>query len=306
MYIESIDEAIGNTPILKLRNVSKETGNNILGKCEFLNPLGSVKDRIGQSMIKDALESGKIKENTILIEPTSGNTGIALAYICASLNIKLQLVMPESMSIERRKILKAFGAELILTPKERGMKGAVDKANDLLEITPNSISPAQFDNPANPKVHEETTVKEILKDLDGKIDIFVASVGTGGTITGIGRALKKHNPDIKIIAVEPVDSAVLSGEKPGLHKIQGIGAGFIPSILDTTVYDEIFKVTNEDSFRNAKNIAKEEGVFVGISSGANIYAAQQIAKRYQDQGKTIVTMLCDTGERYLSTTLFDD
>jgi cysteine synthase A len=301
-YYENIFELIGNTPLVKLSEISDSSKATVLGKCEFFNPLGSVKDRIGKSMIDDAILSGKINENTMLVEPTSGNTGIALAYICAAKKIDLTLVMPESMSMERRNILRAFGAKLVLTQKELGMKGAINKTEEILKSSPNSYSLSQFENPANPKAHEETTAKEIINDTDGKVDIFVAGVGTGGTLSGVGRELKKFNPDIKIVAVEPAKSAVMSGDLASPHKIQGIGAGFIPKTLDNSIYDEIFKVEDEDAMSESRRIAKNEGVFVGISSGANIKSAREIAK--QNPGKVIVTMLCDTGDRYLSTELF--
>ena len=299
---ENITDLIGNTPLIKLNKVSKQTNATIIGKCEFMNPTSSVKDRIGFNMIDDAMKKGLINENTTLIEPTSGNTGIALASICASLNIKLILTMPESMSIERRKVLAAFGAQLELTDKALGMNGAITKAEELQKSIENSLILQQFSNPANPDIHRKTTALEILKDTDKKIDIFIAAIGTGGTITGTGEILKKEIPGIKIIAVEPVDSAVLSGGKGGPHKIQGIGAGFIPDALNTEIYDEVIKVSNEDAFAMAKELAKDEGLLVGISAGANVFVAREVAK--QNPGKTIVTILCDTGERYLSTELF--
>ena len=298
----NITQLIGNTPLVKLNKVSEETESTIIGKCEFMNPTSSVKDRIGFNMIDDAMKKGLINSDTTIIEPTSGNTGIALASICASLGIKLILTMPESMSIERRKVLAAFGATLELTDKTKGMQGAIDKAKTLHETIDNSLILQQFSNPANPDIHRKTTAIEILEDMDGQIDIFVAAIGTGGTITGTGEILKEHIPDIKIIAVEPSDSAVLSGNDAGPHKIQGIGAGFIPDALNKEVYDEIIQVSNEDAFRVSKELAKTEGLLVGISAGANVFAAREIAK--QNPGKTIVTILCDTGERYLSTELF--
>lgn len=299
---ENITQLIGNTPLVKLNAVSDETNSTIIGKCEFMNPTSSVKDRIGFNMIDDAMKKGLLNEDTTIIEPTSGNTGIALASICASLGIKLILTMPESMSIERRKVLGAFGAQLELTDKAKGMTGAIEKAEELHKSIENSLILQQFANPANPDIHRKTTALEILKDTDKKIDIFVAAIGTGGTITGTGEILKQEIPDIKIIAVEPTDSAVLSGESGGPHKIQGIGAGFIPDALNTEVYDEILKVSNEDAFSMSKELAKNEGLLVGVSAGANVFAAREIAK--QNPGKTIVTILCDTGERYLSTELF--
>ncbi|HIP47040.1 MAG TPA: cysteine synthase A [Campylobacterales bacterium] len=299
---QNITQLIGNTPLVKLNTVSNETNSTIIGKCEFMNPTSSVKDRIGFNMIDDAMKKGLINDDTTIIEPTSGNTGIALASICASLNIKLILTMPESMSIERRKVLGAFGARLELTDKAKGMNGAISKAEELHKEIDNSLILQQFSNPANPDIHRKTTALEILKDTDKKVDIFVAAIGTGGTITGTGEILKKEIPDIKIIAVEPTDSPVLSGGAGGPHKIQGIGAGFIPDALNTEVYDEIIQVSNEDAFSMAKELARNEGLLVGISAGANVFAAREIAK--QNPGKTIVTILCDTGERYLSTELF--
>jgi len=302
----NITELIGNTPLVRLNAPSQKTGATILGKCEFMNPTSSVKDRIGFNMIKDALDKGLIKGNTRIIEPTSGNTGIALAAICAALGLKLTLTMPESMSMERRNLLKALGAELVLTPAAAGMKGAIDKANELQESLEDAIILQQFQNPANPEVHRLTTAKEILRDTDKKVDIFVAAVGTGGTLTGTGTVLKEEIPGIQIIAVEPEDSAILSGGKPGPHKIQGIGAGFVPEVLDTGVYGEVIKVSNEDAINTAKSLARTEGLLVGISAGANVYAAMQVAARPENRGKTIVTILCDTGERYLSTALFSE
>jgi cysteine synthase A len=271
-----------------------------------MNPTSSVKDRIGFNMIKTALEDGSIDANTTIIEPTSGNTGIALASTCAALDLKLILTMPESMSMERRNLLKALGAQLVLTPAASGMNGAISKANELNALTPNSKVLQQFQNPANPKIHEETTAQEILRDTEGNVDIFIAAVGTGGTLTGNGKVLKEKIPNIAIIAVEPEDSAVLSGGQPGAHKIQGIGAGFIPDILETTLYGEVIKVSNDDAINTAKMLAQKEGLLVGISAGANVFAAMQVASRPENHGKTIVTILCDTGERYLSTALFSD
>ncbi len=297
-----ITDLIGNTPLIRLRHASQQTGAAIIGKCEFLNPTGSVKDRIAYSMIKEAMEAGRVDTNTTIIEPTSGNTGIALASICASLGIRLILTMPESMSIERRKILSALGAKLELTPKELGMQGALDKAEQLQKELDNAIILGQFANPANPKIHRETTAIEIYNDTDGKVDIFVAAVGTGGTLTGTGEALKKLIPGLKVVAVEPKASPVLSGGAPAPHKIQGIGAGFVPEILNTDLYDKIITVDDADAIRTARQLARDEGLLVGISSGANVWAATQIAKA--NPGKQIVTILCDTGERYLSTELF--
>jgi len=302
----NITELIGNTPLVKLNFPSHESGTTILGKCEFMNPTSSVKDRIGFNMIKDALDRGLIKGDTRIIEPTSGNTGIALASICAALGLKLTLTMPESMSIERRNLLKALGAELVLTPAASGMKGAIDKAEELKESLDDAIVLQQFNNPANPEIHRLTTAKEILRDTDNSVDIFVAAVGTGGTLTGTGSVLKEEIPGIQIVAVEPEDSAILSGGNPGPHKIQGIGAGFVPGILDTEIYGEVIKVSNDDAINTAKELARHEGLLVGISAGANVYAAMQVAARPENKGKTIVTILCDTGERYLSTALFSE
>lgn len=305
-YAKNVTELIGNTPLVQLQESSNRSGATILGKCEFMNPTHSVKDRIGTNMIKTALEEGLIKEGTTVFEPTSGNTGIALASICAGLGIKLVLTMPSSMSIERRKLLKALGAELVLTEPEKGMKGAVDKANELAEQTENSFVPQQFNNAANPEIHRQTTAKEILADTDGKIDILVAAIGTGGTITGVGEVLKAHNKDIQVIAVEPEASPVLSGGKPGPHRIQGIGAGFVPGVLNTGTYDEVVQVSNEDAIATSRKLASEEGLLVGISAGANAYIAEQVAARPENKGKIVVTILCDTGERYLSSGLYDD
>lgn len=301
----NITELIGNTPLVKLNAQSSASGATILGKCEFMNPTSSVKDRIGINMIKSAMAEGKINADTLIIEPTSGNTGIALASICAALGLKLTLTMPESMSIERRNLLSALGASLVLTPAAQGMKGAIDEANNLAAATPNALVLQQFSNPANPQIHRETTAIEILRDTDNHVDIFVAAVGTGGTITGTGEVLRASLPNIQIIAVEPKDSPVLSGGKAGPHKIQGIGAGFIPDVLNISVYNEIISVSNEDAIATAKKVAKTEGILVGISAGANVYAAMQVAARPENQGKTIVTILCDTAERYLSTALFE-
>jgi len=303
-YANDITELIGNTPLVKLQKASAN-GTTVLGKCEFLNPTHSVKDRIGFSMIDSALKEGLITKNTTIIEPTSGNTGIALASITAALGINLILTMPSSMSIERRRLLQALGAKLVLTEPEKGMKGAVEKALELSKTIPNSYVPQQFQNPANPQIHRLTTAKEILADTEGNIDILVAAIGTGGSITGIGEVLKEYNPHIKVIAVEPVASAVLSGGNPGSHKIQGIGAGFVPGVLNTKIYDEIVQVSNEDAIETSRALAKEEGLLVGISAGANVFVASQIAARPENKDKTIVTILCDTGERYLSTVLYE-
>lgn len=305
-FAQNVTELIGNTPLVKLNTATEKSGATVLGKCEFMNPTHSVKDRIGTNMIKTALEQGLINENTTVIEPTSGNTGIALASVCAGLGIKLILTMPSSMSIERRKLLKALGAQLVLTEPEKGMKGAIERANEIAESTPDSFIPQQFANSANPDIHRKTTVKEILADTDGKIDIFVAGIGTGGSITGIGEVLKQYNPNIQVIAVEPEASPILSGGKPGPHKIQGIGAGFIPAVLNTDLFEEIVKVSNEDAVTTSKELAKTEGLLVGISAGANVCAATKIASKPENKGKIIVTILCDTGERYLSSGLYDD
>lgn len=304
-FANNLTELIGNTPLVKLQAASNASGATVLGKCEFMNPTHSVKDRIGTNMINAALKAGLINKDTTVIEPTSGNTGIALASVCAALGIKLILTMPASMSIERRRLLKALGAQLVLTPPEKGMKGAVDRANELKEETPNSFVPQQFQNGANPEIHRLTTAQEILRDTDGKIDILVAAIGTGGTITGTGEVLKAHNPNIQIIAVEPEASPVLSGGKPGPHRIQGIGAGFVPDVLNTKVYDEVVQVSNDNAILTSRNLAQTEGLLVGISAGANAYVAEQIASRPENKGKVIVTILCDTGERYLSSGLYD-
>lgn len=301
----NITELIGNTPLVQLNHISEATQTTVLGKCEFMNPTSSVKDRIGFNMIKTAMDEGKINQETLIVEPTSGNTGIALASICAALGLKLTLTMPESMSIERRNLLKALGANLVLTPAAQGMKGAIEEANALVTANPNAIILQQFANPANPAIHRVTTAQEILRDTDGKVDIFVAAIGTGGTITGTGEALRAILPDIQIIAVEPKDSPILSGGKPGPHKIQGIGAGFIPDVLNTSLYNEIITISNEDAIAASKTLAKTEGLLVGISAGANVHAASIIAARPENKGKTIVTILCDTAERYLSTPLFE-
>ncbi|WP_201351791.1 cysteine synthase A [Hydrogenimonas urashimensis] len=300
-----VSELIGNTPLVKLGFASRETGCTILGKCEFMNPGGSVKDRIGKNMIQRALERGLIDKDSTIIEPTSGNTGIALASICASKGLRLILTMPESMSLERRKLLKALGAQLELTPAAEGMKGAIARAEALQKELDNAIILQQFENPDNPDAHRHTTALEIIRNTEGNVDIFVAAVGTGGTITGTGEVLKARIPDIKIYAVEPEASPVLAGGAPGPHKIQGIGAGFIPKILDRSVYEEVIEVGNEEAFATSRRIAKEEGLLVGISSGANVHAAMQVAARPENRGKIVVTILCDTGERYLSTELFE-
>lgn len=300
--IHSIAEVIGKTPLLKMRTLSNEAGANIYAKCEFLNPSGSVKDRIALGMIEEALKSGTIHQNTTIIEPTSGNTGIGLASICAAKGIKLILTMPESMSIERRRLMAALGAKLVLTPKEQGMKGAVNRAAELHKEIENSFILQQFENFANPKSHRETTALEILNALE-KVDVLVSAVGTGGTLSGVGEVLKKKNPNAKIIAVEPINSPVLSGGQPGAHKIQGIGAGFVPKILQTDLIDEILKVDVEWAIAESRKAALQEGILIGISSGANLWAARKIAKKYPNAN--IVTFLCDTGERYLSTDLYE-
>lgn len=305
---KKLTDLIGNTPLLELTDYNKENGvqGELIAKLEYFNPGGSVKDRIGYAMIQDAEEKGILNKDSVIIEPTSGNTGIALAFVAASKKYKLILTMPETMSIERRNLLKALGAELVLTPGKDGMKGAIRKAEELSAQIPNSFIPQQFENASNPEIHRKTTAEEIWADTDGKIDVFVAGVGTGGTVTGVGEALKKKNPDIKIIAVEPYDSPVLSGGASGPHKIQGIGAGFVPKVFNNEIIDEIYKVRNEEAFRTAKALAKSEGLLVGISSGAAAFAATQIAKREENKGKVVVVLLPDTGERYLSTPLFQD
>lgn len=303
----SADQLIGNTPLLELCNIEKKYGLNakIVVKLEYFNPAGSVKDRIAKAMIDDAESKGLIKKDTVIIEPTSGNTGIGLASVAASRGYKVIIVMPETMSVERRKLLAAYGAQLVLTDGASGMKGAIKKANELAEKMPNSYIPGQFSNEANPLIHFSATGPEIYRDTDGKLDYFVAGVGTGGTITGVGRYLRSKDPKIKIVAVEPQNSAVLSGGTPGAHKIQGIGAGFVPDVLDTDVYDEVVTVTNEDAFTVGREIGRTEGVLVGVSSGAAVWTAIEIAKRPENFGKTIVALLPDTGDRYMSTPLFE-
>lgn len=305
---KNLTDLIGNTPLLELKNYQKAKGYKaaVIGKLEYFNPLGSVKDRIGYAMIKDAEERGVINEDTVIIEPTSGNTGIALAFVAAAKGYRLILTMPETMSIERRRLLQILGAELVLTPGAEGMKGAINKAEELARDIPNSFVPQQFNNPANPAVHRRTTAEEIWRDTDGNVDIFVAGVGTGGTLTGTGEVLKQYNPNIKIVAVEPKDSPVLSGGKPGPHKIQGIGAGFVPAVLNTDIIDEIITVANEDAFAASRELARTEGLLLGISCGAAVCAAVQLAIRPENEGKRIVVILPDTGERYLSTSLFED
>ena len=304
----SSDQLIGHTPLLELTHIEKEFNleAKIVAKLEYFNPAGSVKDRIAKAMLDEAEKAGKLKPDSTIIEPTSGNTGIGLASVAAARGYKVIIVMPETMSVERRQLMKAYGAELVLTEGAKGMKGAIAKANDLASTTPNSFIPGQFVNPANPKAHLETTGPEIWEDTDGKVDYFVAGVGTGGTITGVGQFLKSKNKDVKVVAVEPKSSAVLSTGVAGAHKIQGIGAGFVPDVLDTKVYDEIIAVENEDAFKTGKLVGVKEGVLVGISSGAALWAAVELAKRPENKGKTIVALLPDTGDRYLSTPLFAD
>ena len=301
-------DLVGNTPLVRVNNLIKkdELKADVLAKLEYFNPAGSVKDRIAKEMILDALEKGLINENTTLIEPTSGNAGIGLSAVATALNLKIIITMPETMSVERRNLMKAYGAELVLTPGSEGMKGAIAKAKELASQIENSFIPGQFENPANPTAHYKTTGPEIYRQTEGKVDIFVAGVGTGGTISGIGKYLKEKNPEVKVVAVEPASSPVLSTGKGGAHKIQGIGAGFVPETLDTKIYDEIITVENEDAFATGKEMAKTEGILVGISSGAALYAAKELAKREENAGKTIVVLLPDGGDRYLSTPLIQD
>ena len=303
----SADQLIGHTPLLELTHIEKEFAlkAKLLAKLEYFNPAGSVKDRIARAMIDDAEKSGKLKPGSTIIEPTSGNTGIGLASVAASRGYKIIIVMPETMSVERRQLMKAYGAELVLTEGAKGMKGAIAKAEELAKVTPDSFLPGQFVNPANPKAHEETTGPEIYEDTDGKVDFFIAGVGTGGTITGVGKYLKSKKPDVKVVAVEPASSAVLSTGVAGSHKIQGIGAGFVPDVLDTKIYDEIIAVQNDDAFDAGRLVGHKEGILVGISSGAALWAAIELAKRPENEGKTIVALLPDTGDRYLSTPLFN-
>lgn len=301
-------DLVGNTPLVRVNNLIKkdELKADVLAKLEYFNPAGSVKDRIAKEMILDALDKGLINENTTLIEPTSGNTGIGLSAVATALNLKIIITMPETMSVERRNLMKAYGAELVLTPGSEGMKGAIAKAKELASQIENSFIPGQFENPANPTAHYKTTGPEIYEQTEGKVDIFVAGVGTGGTISGIGKYLKEKNPEVKVVAVEPASSPVLSTGKGGAHKIQGIGAGFVPETLDTKIYDEIITVENEDAFATGKEMAKTEGILIGISSGAALYAAKELAKREENAGKTIVVLLPDGGDRYLSTPLIQD
>ena len=304
----SADQLIGKTPLLELTHIEKEFGlkAKLLAKLEYFNPAGSVKDRVARAMLDEAEKSGKLTKDSVIIEPTSGNTGIGLASVAAARGYRIIIVMPETMSVERRQLMKAYGAELVLSDGTKGMKGAIAKAEELASEIPNSFIPAQFDNPANPKAHYETTGPEIFEDTDGAVDIFVAGVGTGGTITGVGKYLKEKKPDVHVVAVEPQTSAVLSTGMAGSHKIQGIGAGFVPKVLDTAIYDEIIPVADDDAFATGKLIGKREGVLVGISSGAAAYAAIELAKRPENESKTIVVLLPDTGDRYLSTPLFAD
>lgn len=304
---DNVFELVGNTPLVELTNFEKnnEIEAKILGKVEYFNPAGSIKDRIAKAMIDDAIANGKLDNETVIIEPTSGNTGIALAAIAAARGNRIIITMPETMSIERRNLMKAYGAELVLTDGAKGMKGAIAKAEELHEQIPNSFIPSQFTNPANPAIHEKTTGPEIWRDTDGKVDILVGGVGTGGTISGAGAYLKQQNPDIKVIAVEPADSPVLSEGRAGSHKIQGIGAGFVPDTLDTSIYDEVITIQNDEAFEVGREIAGRDGLLVGISSGAAVAAAAKLAKRHENKGKTIVAILPDTGERYLTTAMFD-
>ncbi len=305
---KSLTDLIGNTPLLELSNYNKseDLQATVIGKLEYFNPAGSVKDRIGYAMIKDAEDNGLINKDTVIIEPTSGNTGIALSFVAAARGYRLIITLPDTFSIERRNLMKALGAELVLTPGAEGMAGAINKAIELSKEIPNSFIPQQFENPSNPEIHRKTTAEEIWRDTDGEVDIFVSGVGTGGTVTGVGEVLKSRKPSVKVVAVEPFDSPVLSGGTKGPHKIQGIGAGFVPKVLNTGVFDEIIKVKNEEAFAASRKVAKTEGLLVGISSGAALHAATELAKRPENKGKKIVVILPDTGERYLSTVLFSE
>jgi cysteine synthase len=303
---DDITKTIVNTPLVRINKLTQGSDSTVLAKLESFNPMSSVKDRIGLAMIDAAEKEGKLKPGGMIIEPTSGNTGIGLAFVAAARGYKLILTMPETMSVERRQLLKIFGAQIVLTEGPKGMKGAIEKAEELLKNTPGAFMPQQFNNPANPEIHRKTTAQEIWADTDGNIDIFVAGVGTGGTITGVAEVLKKLKPAVKIVAVEPADSSVLSGGKPGSHKIQGIGAGFVPGVLNTKIIDEIIKVSNDNAGDIARKLARQEGIFVGISSGAAMWAALELSKRSENKGKNIVVILPDTGERYLSTWLFDE
>lgn len=306
MIYEDITKTIGNTPLVRINRLNKGNSSVVLAKLESFNPLSSVKDRIGAAMIEAAEKEGKLNKDSVIIEPTSGNTGVALAFAAAAKGYKLILTMPDTMSVERRQLLKILGAELVLTEGSKGMKGAVDKADELAKKTPNSFVPQQFNNPANPEIHRKTTAEEIWRDTEGKVDIFIAGIGTGGTVTGVGEVLKKRKSSVKIIGLEPVESQVLSGCKPGSHKIQGIGAGFVPNVLNKKILDEIITVSQTDAGEMSRRLAKEEGIFVGISSGAAMWAALEVAKRKESENKTIVVILPDTGERYLSTWLFQE
>ena len=303
--VECMTDLVGGTPLVRLSTLSEETGATILGKLEAANPAGSVKDRIGLAMVEAAEAEGAITPGeSVIVEPTSGNTGIALAFVAAAKGYRCILTMPESMSMERRALLKAYGAELVLTPATEGMRGAIARAQEIAAETPGAFIPQQFENPANPDVHARTTAIEIWDDTEGAVDFFVAGVGTGGSVTGVGHVLKERKPEVKIVAVEPVDSPVLSGGEPAPHRIQGIGAGFVPGVLDTGIYDEIIQASAEDAFEVSRRLAREEGILTGISAGANVWAAMQVAKRPGNEGKVVVTIICDTGERYLSTALF--